>query len=183
MSGWTRAIDSLLGTQLVWKFMDRYERRSIDASRWPTLDAPDELAPARTLVLAHRLELVAEGLRGFAPHTTMPAHSTLDISTPEDAFERHSLGHRCATIGGLVNQGLHSLKSARKLGDGVIVGPALQRGMGVIRNKRRRCRRVNQIRGKWDGGRRRWSIVLGGRLVEILSRPRSVDIIIIILRW
>ena len=111
-----------------------------------TLDPLDELAPKATLILTHTLERLPELLRRTAPHASVAAHSRLDVTAVEDAFERAPLRERRLRR----DEHVHLLEACRELEYGVVVRPPLYQ----------RERLKGELGGRAVGGGRR--CLLGG---------------------
>lgn len=68
---------------------------------------------------------------GLAPDAAVAAHGALDVAAPEDALERGALRH-CHAVRRLPDQRVHGVEAGRQLGDGVVVGPPLERGVRMM---------------------------------------------------
>ena len=77
----------------------------------------------------------------------MTADGGFNISAAKYALEGLSLSHPSAG-GGVGDEEVHGMKAGGELGYGVVVGPALEWGMRVVRYGRGRCWRGQEVMWK-----------------------------------
>jgi len=63
----------------------------------------------------------------------MATDRALDVPAPEHALKRVALRDRDAVLP-LVNEGLHSMEAGSELGNSVVVRPALEGRVGMMRD-------------------------------------------------